>query len=257
MSHITDSLQHFYDHQAQKFTGTRKKHWPEFDHILQAMKWHIQQDQTKKILELGCGDGRFARILKTSLSHADYTGIDISWWLLDIAREHQDSYGMYEQADMTQYVSQLDSNSQDIIIAIASIQHIFPLSKRKKLVNNMYRALKPWWMLITIDRAYSDRAKKKFRRPLRKHIRHHIATGWQRQRNDRLIPWKNNNHVITHQRYYHFFTLAEKQLLCSEIGRKIQHNSYIDKQWTMTQDNTHARNSFFVAVKSDSSPKVA
>jgi ubiquinone/menaquinone biosynthesis C-methylase UbiE len=56
MHHQTKKLEAFYDSQAEKFSGTRKRHWPEFDIILAAIKAVIGRKNTIRILEVGCGD---------------------------------------------------------------------------------------------------------------------------------------------------------------------------------------------------------
>ena len=63
----TKNLQKFYDNQAEKFSGTRKRHWPEFDHILSHIKKSFPTQKTLRVLELGCGDGRLLSVLESGL----------------------------------------------------------------------------------------------------------------------------------------------------------------------------------------------
>ncbi len=48
----TKKLQQFYDHQAEKFSGTRKRHRPEFDHIIEYIKQTFPTNKQLRILEL-------------------------------------------------------------------------------------------------------------------------------------------------------------------------------------------------------------
>jgi trans-aconitate methyltransferase len=57
---LASDLQQFYDQQASKFHHTRKRHWPEFDHILAA----LPSDKQLDVVELGCGDGRLYTYLE-------------------------------------------------------------------------------------------------------------------------------------------------------------------------------------------------
>jgi hypothetical protein len=52
MHRQTKKLQQFYDHQAEKFSGTRKRHWPEFDHIISYIKKSFPTKRQFRILEL-------------------------------------------------------------------------------------------------------------------------------------------------------------------------------------------------------------
>ena len=58
MHKITKDLQHFYDTEAEKFSSTRKRHWPEFEYIRDMIKNNFPHKKSLRILELGCGDGR-------------------------------------------------------------------------------------------------------------------------------------------------------------------------------------------------------
>jgi hypothetical protein len=53
---IIEELKNFYNDQAEKFTETRKKKWPEFELILQEIKNDFDRSKNKilNILELGC-----------------------------------------------------------------------------------------------------------------------------------------------------------------------------------------------------------
>ena len=83
---VTQKLQQFYDAQAEKFVSTRRKHRPEFEHLLAAIP--VKKRGKLKVLEIGCGGGRFAAYLAESYEgKIDYTGIDISGNLLEKAQE--------------------------------------------------------------------------------------------------------------------------------------------------------------------------
>ena len=80
-----DNLKEFYNSQADKFHNTRKKHWPEMDHILDQIKQHPSKNLN--ILELGCGDGRFVKYLDKLDKNLHYQGIDLSENLIEIAQD--------------------------------------------------------------------------------------------------------------------------------------------------------------------------
>ena len=64
-----------YNTIAERFSRARQDVWPEFDFLFKNAKG--------KVLDLGCGNGRFYEKLK----HTDYTGLDISDKLIEIAQK--------------------------------------------------------------------------------------------------------------------------------------------------------------------------
>lgn len=152
---LTKSLAHFYSSQSEKRSNTRKKDRPEFDHMLQDVSSYIQEtvvsDEAKKskkktkkihIVELGCGDGRFADYLDNNLDVPfSYVGIDCAKGLIDIAKKRNYKNDVeFFIGDMVQYLLSLEQESVDIIISIASIQHLHK-SLRQHYRNNAYRVL--------------------------------------------------------------------------------------------------------------------
>jgi ubiquinone/menaquinone biosynthesis C-methylase UbiE len=64
---ILNDLENGYDEMADKFSGTRKYFWGEFDFIANYV------GDEDKILDLGCGNGRLLEILKNK--NIEYFGI--------------------------------------------------------------------------------------------------------------------------------------------------------------------------------------
>jgi SAM-dependent methyltransferase len=72
----------FYEKVADDFSATRQKPWRGWTRLLE----HIDVD-TLTVLDVGCGNGRFARFLSEHVSSSfDYVGIDVSNPALEIAR---------------------------------------------------------------------------------------------------------------------------------------------------------------------------
>jgi SAM-dependent methyltransferase len=74
----------FYEKSAEDFSATRQRPWRGWTRLLA----HIETKAPKlEVLDIGCGNGRFARFLKEHVSSSfDYVGIDMSKPALEIAR---------------------------------------------------------------------------------------------------------------------------------------------------------------------------
>ena len=60
---IKHDLQAFYDTEAKKYAETRKKFWHEEKAILDAITPLFENNDKVRVLEFGCGSGRFATLL--------------------------------------------------------------------------------------------------------------------------------------------------------------------------------------------------
>ena len=77
----------FYRDSAPSFDATRDAPWPGWKPLLPLLK--LQEDAPLRILDLGCGNGRFSHFLSRELSTPfDYTGLDASDPLLQLATQH-------------------------------------------------------------------------------------------------------------------------------------------------------------------------
>lgn len=221
MHQTTKDLQAFYDSQAEKFSGTRQRDWPEFSYILEEIEktitrieqstrnnTHIttiptdkyktiadtQQHRPIRILELGCGDGRFLGYLQDNLSTAreiEYTGVDISLNLLTIANNNHPHARRVHQ-DMVSFLKTVPAESFDVIIGIASFHHLPTKQERDTTLGFIYYALQYEGALIMTNWCYSDWFKEKFKKPIQKALLKSLYTLGKSSKNDIMVPWKDN-----------------------------------------------------------------
>jgi tRNA G46 methylase TrmB len=60
---IKQDLESFYNSEAKKYAETRKKFWHEEKAILDAITPLFENNDKVRVLEFGCGSGRFATLL--------------------------------------------------------------------------------------------------------------------------------------------------------------------------------------------------
>ncbi|MEJ0001803.1 MAG: class I SAM-dependent methyltransferase [bacterium] len=94
--------------------------------------------QDKKILDLGCGDGRHARLIK-EMGAAHVIGIDVNEKMIEIAKDKS-----AENPDVTFFVADgrnlpAEDNSTDIVVS-NFVVHYFP--DAKEIFNEISRVLK-------------------------------------------------------------------------------------------------------------------
>ena len=83
---IKHDLESFYNSEAKKYAETRKKFWHEEKAILDAITLLFENNDKVRVLEFGCGSGRFATLLNQNFpGKFDYVGIDLSDELLSYA----------------------------------------------------------------------------------------------------------------------------------------------------------------------------
>lgn len=283
---IVETLSEFYTESSEKRTNTRKKPWPEFEFILNevsnsklvsnATAW---KKKTIMILELGCGDGRFAEYLDQNMNiEFHYVGIDCSHGLIATAKERKYTHNVqFFVGDMMHYLNFLEQQSVDIVISIASIQHLFK-EQRQPLWNEVYRVLSYDGLHISVNWSYSERMFKK-------HWKSILASCFlslinrrtfsfsdimipfkelisnKKYPEDEKMPWDSVNIHFpnkrssvwkshkTSYRFYHIFRISELKNYCKRAWFIIYKACFISSVWQMSDTYRQSRNTFIVAKK--------
>ncbi|MDD3032458.1 MAG: class I SAM-dependent methyltransferase [Candidatus Pacebacteria bacterium] len=173
-----------YNAIADKFSSARKNTWPEFDFLFSFAS------KGKRVLDLGCGNGRFYEKLKEE----NYTGVDNSEKLIKIAKEK------YPKADF-KVASALelpfDNEEFDLIYSLAVLHHL-PKDYHNIFVQEAKRVLKKNGILIlTIWNLQERKEKQDVKKISEKEI---------------LIPWHG-----AEDHYFYVFDLEELKNLFKDF----------------------------------------
>lgn len=239
-----DELRDFYDTNAERFHQTRKKHRPEFDLLIKEIN-ALTKDHIR-IVEYGCGSGRFFGYLQEHCTKKfTYTGVDLSKNLIAIAKQQYPN-GQFTVNDMISDIEQRTQEWTDLIICIASFQHLANRKERLQFLKNCYRILRYEGQVMMLNRSYSRRLIRKHRQAiLPSLIKRCISFGHQ-ERNSHFIPRKEKN--VTFKRFYHFFTRKELLKLGSLSHFLIKKIDYVNNAWEYTK-RTQSQNSLTIFVK--------
>ena len=114
------------------------------DPRVQAILKFLGDIEGKKILDVGCGKGRFSKILVDK--KAVVTGIDLSDKLLEVAKKNIEDVNFVIGSTTN---LKFQDNLFDCIICIETLEHV---PDTKKAVEEMLRVLKEGGKIIIIDK---------------------------------------------------------------------------------------------------------
>jgi ubiquinone/menaquinone biosynthesis C-methylase UbiE len=152
---IKKDLQQFYNKEAKKYYETRKKYWKDVEYLLEALESF--RGKKIRILEFGCGSGRFASyLLQHYQGDFDYIGVDFSQKLIDLAQKELPDF-TFICSDISTFVLQQEQESFDIIVGTSSFQHIPNKKERLFLMKYFYGLLKYEGLFMMLNWAFSQR----------------------------------------------------------------------------------------------------
>ena len=245
---IKQDLQSFYNSEAKKYAETRKKFWHEEKAILDAITPLFENNDKVRVLEFGCGSGRFATLLNQNFpGKFDYVWIDLSDELLSYASKENPNLTFF-QWDITKLVKNFEQESFDLIVWTSSFQHIPTNKERSFLMKNFYRLLDYDGMLLMTNRSLSGWFIKKHWKIVMKAkiLSRFKMNKWSSR--DLLVPWTDENWKV-YERFYHFFSLKELENLTTFSWLTLKMNTFIDKDGRFTDNEKISRSSLFIATK--------
>lgn len=120
-----------YTKHAKTFSETRTAPWKGWLKILE--NYDLKERKGLRILDIGCGNGRFYKFAKENLDVAEYLGIDNSMPLLNIAKS---TGGRYLKLDIDNNEWEINEDF-DLIVAFGIQHHLSSFSNRKHLLREI------------------------------------------------------------------------------------------------------------------------
>lgn len=142
----------FYGRSAAEFSRTRGNPWSGWERIVERAT-RRRAPSPFSILDVGCGNGRFARFADDKVGPIDYLGIDVSEELLEIARG--ELAALSESAIELTRTDLVDDSVQDVLmdrvfdlIAVFGVMHHVPgFETRRDLLSTLRAHLRPGGLL--------------------------------------------------------------------------------------------------------------
>ena len=208
LSRLLDLNRQFYQTFAIQFSATRQRLQPG---VLRILK---QISSTDSVLDLGCGNGEFARQLTQRGYTGIYTGLDFSPILLQQAAAGQPSNFHYLRADLSteDWEAPMAGSQSDFILALAVLHHLpgidlqlQVLLKVRSLLARRGRFIHSEWQFLNSPR-------------LKARLQPWEVVGLSARDvdpGDYLLDWRQGG---TGLRYVHHFSEAELEELAAKAG---------------------------------------
>ncbi len=211
----------FYNNFADSFAATRYGAQPGWERIIPYFPARCQ------VLDLGCGNGRFAHFLDERLDQVDYVGVDGSENLVGIAEKRSAELSRtttaFHAIDLAEDDWQIERSDFDAVVALAVMHHIPSFAARSTFLRAAASCLAPGGTLILSNWRFAHNA-----RMCRKIV------PWQQvglndadvESGDYLLDWKKDGQVG--YRYAHQLDEDEVVGLAQQAGLNVTEQFHAD-----------------------------
>lgn len=215
-SEILNSVSETYEGIAQSWDRVRRRPGKIWNALLPYIP------QSASVLDVGCGNGRLSEFL--SEKHVQYTGVDGSAKLIEIARARytqSNSYKLTPNFLVSDMLSlPFEDNTFDATCCLAAFHHLPSESTRRRALSEMFRVTKPGGVLLMLNWNLYHPIKS---------VRYQLWRLLFNQR-DVEIPWRLPEEKKVFYRYYHSFFLRELRVLAQAEGWNVEKTEYVNNQ---------------------------
>ncbi len=221
------SIKEQFDNVSEKYDKQRRQFIPCFDDYYNLPLCIMEfKDETPKILDIGSGTGLFSSIVLQKYPNAEFTLIDLSEKMLEVAKERfaGNRNFKYIVADYTKHNFE---EKYDIIISALSIHHL-SADDKESLYKNCYEILNNNGIFVNVDQVLSPspEIESMFSSLWRNFVENsglsqeEIQKGYERVSFDNpstladQLEWLNKagfKHADCLYKYYHFCVLYAKK----------------------------------------------
>jgi tRNA (uracil-5-)-methyltransferase TRM9 len=211
ISRLLELNRQFYQTFALPFSSTRLRLQPGVRRILDSIS------PSANILDLGCGNGEFARQLSERQHKGTCTGLDFSSTLLEQVGQGMQSNFQFFQADLSsgEWDAPLVGKKYDLIVTFAVLHHLPGDELRLQVLHKVRALLSPAGRFIHSEWQFLNSARLKGRIQPWESI---DLSASDVDPGDYLLDWRQGG---TGLRYVHHFSEAELVQMAGEAGFEI------------------------------------
>jgi tRNA (uracil-5-)-methyltransferase TRM9 len=198
----------FYQSVAEDFSKTRRSPWKGWKELIPIFDRYLADIQVLKVLDLGCGNGRFLKfLLETKLAQNDtieYLGLDSTLQLLNDAKQIKYKKARFKQADIFK-LSQKSGGKYDLVVAFGIMHHLPSREFRLAWLKGLSAALTKGGLLVLTFWNYHKTVKYDVANKILKTQKLPVKLD-QLEENDYFLWWGGNPQLL---RYCHAYSEAE------------------------------------------------
>lgn len=211
----------FYTRFGDPFSATRRRIQPGVRRVLDRLTGD------ERILDLGCGNGEFARALAKRGHRGAYLGVDFSLPLLREAESQPGTFSsVFREADLTQLAVLSDQLSVaggwSLITAFAALHHIPSRPLRLDILQSIHQLLEPDGLFIHSNWQFLN--SEKLRGRIQDWSKAELSSA-DMDPGDFLLDWRSGGEGF---RYVHHFSAEELTSLARMAGFMIGDAFYSD-----------------------------
>lgn len=231
---LNELNQKFYNRVSESFDDSREYFWPGWEALLNPIQMLASQknNQPLSVLDVGCGNGRFAQWLDSHSIQANYLGIDSNSFLLQAAQQKNEKLAHvqtdFAKTDIIEKILDKESlvhtttastQKFDFIVCFGFLHHIPGKENRLQLMQMCKEQLANDGLLVVATWDFSTIPSLMSRS---KELSHTTLIP-DPEPNDYLLDWKridpqNSQKQTTPKRYCHLISLQETQNWWSGTG---------------------------------------
>jgi tRNA (uracil-5-)-methyltransferase TRM9 len=221
--------QDFYEEVAESFDTSRNFFWSGWENLITSLKDLTAKNPLKplKVLDLGCGNGRFAKWLDESSIQSEYLGVDTNSFLLNTAKKSTSKLRNVAVSfqkndfikDLINEKNKLNIGSSfDLIVCFGVIHHIPGSLNRKNFIRILKKQLSKNGLIIVTTWNFSNipslmnRAQKLLERKIISDAEpEDYLLDWKRKPSQKINSKDSNSQRKAHRNHFRYCHLVSTQ----------------------------------------------
>jgi len=201
---------HFYNQIAEEFDSTRQNPWPGWQKLLP----RLPAKPSIAVLDIGCGNGRFASFLTKNKIKIDYLGTDNNSKLINLAKNKLSKHPTikFNQIDLLNQQLKI-AKKYDLIVCFGFLHHIPSFKLRLNFLKQLPNLLAINGILALSTWKFYEQSR--FRKKIVSWDKVNTINPAQLEKHDYLLNWGRG---VQNLRYCHFIDKVEEKKLIQNIN---------------------------------------